>query len=356
MSNNILKPNSTIGIFGGGQLGRMICFAANQLGYRTIVFSDIDDSPASFVSNQTIVADYLDKIALSQFVNKIDIATFEFENIPTKSINFVNKTKPTFPNSNVLEIIQNRLKEKDFINQIGIKTTKYLAVSCLEDLQLGLEKFNFKAILKTATMGYDGKGQVVLNHQSDLRQIWKDFRSKELILEEFADFEQEISIVIAKSTNNEVVCYQPLTNIHQNGILFQSFYPARISAKITSNAVEIAQQIISNLNLIGVLAVEFFVLKNGDLLVNELAPRPHNSGHFSLDGSYTNQFEQLIRAIVGLPLGCADFHSTGFMQNLIGDDILTMGQYLNNKKAKIHLYGKNKIALGRKMGHINFIK
>jgi len=360
MSSDILKPNSTIGIFGGGQLGRMICFASHHLGYRTIVFSDVADSPASFVSNETIVANYLDEDALTKFASKIDIATLEFENIPTKSIDFIAQTKPVFPNSNVLKITQNRLREKDFINQIGIKTTRYLAISCLADLQLGLKQFNFKAVLKTITMGYDGKGQVVLSQKSDLAKIWQDFAKQELIqeliLEEFVNFEQEISIIIARSSNGEIVCYQPLTNIHQNGILYQSIYPSKISTRIADNATEIAGQIVKKLDLIGLLTVEFFVLQNGDLLVNELAPRPHNSGHFSLDANYTNQFEQLVRAISGLPLGCADFHSTGFMQNLVGDDVLKLEQYFGDKKAKIHLYGKDKIIAGRKMGHINFLK
>ncbi len=353
---NILKPNSTIGIFGGGQLGQMTCVAAHKLGFKTVIFSDVADAPASLVCNQVIVADYLDEKALAEFASKIDIATFEFENIPTQAVDFIAKTKPVFPGSDVLRITQNRLREKDFVNQIGIKTTDYCPISSLEDLQKNLEKFAFRAILKTTTMGYDGKGQKVLKQGDDLEKILEEFNGAELILEKFADFEQEISVIVARSINDEVVCYQPLTNIHKNGILDKSIYPAQISETTAANAVVIAKKIAEELDLIGLLAVEFFVLPNGDLLVNEMAPRPHNSGHFSMDACNTSQFEQLVRAISGLALGNVDFHSKGYMQNLIGEDVLKAEEYLDGKTGKLHLYGKDKIATGRKMGHINFIQ
>jgi 5-(carboxyamino)imidazole ribonucleotide synthase len=350
----------TIGIFGGGQLGQMICNAAHKLGFRTVVFSDIANCPASLVCNQIIVADYLDKKALQEFADQIDIATFEFENIPTQAVDFVAQNKPVFPNSNVLRITQNRLKEKDFINQIGIRTTEYKTVSSLQDLKIALEEFNYKAVLKTATMGYDGKGQKVLNRESDLEKIWQEFSKQELILEKFAEFEQEISVIVARSISGEIVCYQPLTNIHKNSILDQSIYPARINQTIAANAVAIATKIVEKLDLIGLLAVEFFVLKDGqennNLLVNELAPRPHNSGHFSMDASNTSQFEQLVRAISGMPLGNVDFYSQGYMQNLIGNNVLEVKNYSGNNQANIHLYGKDKVADGRKMGHINFLQ
>lgn len=357
--NLTLKPNSTIGIFGGGQLGKMICFAAHQLGYRTVVFCDTPNSPASFVCNQSIISSYLDEKALKEFADKIDIATFEFENIPAAAVDFICKFKPTYPNSSVLKITQNRLQEKDFVRKIGIATTNYSAINSLEDLKLALENFNFKAILKTATMGYDGKGQVVLNQTSNLEEIWQNTGGKnkdqKLILEKFADFNQEISVICARSINGEIACYQPLTNIHKNGILDKSIYPATISNSTAKKAVEIATKTIKELNLTGILTIEFFVLKNGDLLINELAPRPHNSGHFSINASNTSQFEQLVRAISGMPLGNTDFHSSGFMQNLIGDGVLNADKYLQNPKAKLHLYGKDKIAPGRKMGHVNIL-
>lgn len=352
---NILKPNSVIGIFGGGQLGKMTCSAANLLGYRTLVFSDTSNCPANLVANDIIIGDYLDECALKEFANKIDIATFEFENIPVKAVDFIAQFKPVYPNSDVLRITQNRLKEKDFVNKIGIATTEYKAISSIDDLKLNLEKFRHKAILKTTTMGYDGKGQAVLSHDSDLEKIWKNFKEKELILEKFANFDQEISVICARSLNGQTSCYAPLTNIHKNGILDKSIYPAKISDKTTKQAIKIATKIAEELKLIGLIAVEFFVLKNGELLVNELAPRPHNSGHFSMDACNTSQFEQLIRAITGMALGDINFHSSGYMQNLIGDDVLKIDDYKNNPKAKLHLYGKDKIAAGRKMGHINIL-
>ncbi|MES2677677.1 MAG: 5-(carboxyamino)imidazole ribonucleotide synthase [Pseudomonadota bacterium] len=354
-NDKILKPNSTIGIFGGGQLGRMACGAAHELGYRTIIFSDVENSPASFVTNQTIVADYADQKALQKFADQIDIATFEFENIPVAAVEFVAAQKPVYPSADVLKITQNRLHEKDFLNQIGVKTADYLAINSLVDLQNGAQKFSHQGVLKTTTMGYDGKGQQVLKAQSDLKGIWENFSGAKLILEKFVDFSSEISVIVARNIQGEIACYQPLTNIHKNGILDRSFYPAKISAKTAQNAVEIASSIAHKLDLIGILAVEFFVLQDGNLLVNELAPRPHNSGHFSMDASNTSQFEQLIRAISGLPLGDVDFHCQGHMQNLIGEDVLQIDAHLENKKAKLHLYGKDKIAAGRKMGHINFL-
>ncbi len=351
----MLKPNSTIGIFGGGQLGAMACSAAHQLGYRTIVFSDIANSPASFTTNKTIVAEYLDQKALQNFVDQIDIATFEFENIPVAAVDFVAGKKPAYPSSDVLRITQNRLREKDFLNQINIKTADYFPINSLSDLQIGADKFSNRAVLKTTTMGYDGKGQRVLSPQSDLADIWQNFSDKELILERHINFIGEISVIVARNISGEISCYQPLSNIHQDGILRKSIYPAKINSQTAQNAVAIANKIVHQLDLIGLLAVEFFVLENGDLLVNELAPRPHNSGHFSMNASNTSQFEQMIRAIAGLPLGSVDFHSEGYMQNLIGDDVLQINQHLKNNKAKLHLYGKDKVVAGRKMGHINFL-
>jgi 5-(carboxyamino)imidazole ribonucleotide synthase len=357
---NIFKANSTIGILGGGQLGQMLCHAANKMGYRTVVFSDVAACPASFATNQTIIADYLDQNALQEFCSKIDVATFEFENIPVAAVNFIAQNRPIYPGANVLKITQNRLEEKSFARSIGIDTTDYLPIKSLADLQNGLAEFDFRAILKTATMGYDGKGQKVLNKESNLTEIWAEFDKKDekpqLILEKFANFSSEISVIVAKSVNGEIACYEPLTNIHKGGILHKSIYPAQIDPQIAQKAQEIGQKIAQNLDLIGLLAIEFFVMPDGNLLLNEMAPRPHNSGHFSMDGAITGQFEQCVRAILGLPLGSTKFHSTGFMQNLIGDDVLKADEFLRNKNAKLHLYGKEKVAKGRKMGHVNFVE
>ena len=384
----------TLGIIGGGQLGRMICFDAHRLGFQTVVFTDHQNSPASFATNQTIIADYSDKKALEKFASLVDVVTFEFENIPFEAADFLASQVSFFPNPNILKITQHRILEKNFLNLIGVKTTEYAEISSLEDLKKNLEKFE-KAILKTATMGYDGKGQFTLkipskssncdehltqipsasslnvcldtprlntqqstpsiSSQRDFEGILKNIASQKLILEKFCPFDSEISVIIARAKSGGISCYEPLTNIHKNGILDESIYPAKISENLKIKAQEIAKKIAEKLELIGVLAVEFFVIGD-ELLVNELAPRPHNSGHFSMDGAITSQFEQLIRAITDLPLGSSKFHSQGSMKNLIGEEVLNLEKFYQNPHAKIHLYGKNEVKKGRKMGHVNILK
>lgn len=355
MNSSILAKNLTIGIFGGGQLGMMISISAKKLGYKTIIFSDIANCPASKFADEVIVADYLDENALKKFANKIDIATLEFENIPVYAVDFVDKIKPVFPKARILEITQNRLIEKEFIRRNNIEVTNFTKINNLEELENNLKKFGGKAILKTATLGYDGKGQYVLDKNSNLVEIWEKNFTTEMILEEFVPFESEISVMVARNLKKETICYDPLTNIHKNGILDISIYPAKISDITKNNAMLIAKKIADALNLTGILAVEFFVLKNGELLVNELAPRPHNSGHFSMDACNTSQFEQLIRAINGMEFGSTKFNFSGYMKNLIGEEVLDLNQYQSNQNTKIHLYGKDKVALGRKMGHVNIL-
>lgn len=359
--SSILKPNSVIGIFGGGQLGRMICFAAHKLGYRTIVFSDVKNSPASLVTNRTIVADFQDQKALTEFANSIDIATLEFENIPVSAIEFISKLKPVYPDGKVLSVTQNRIKEKDFLRSNKIAVTDYYPIGNLDELESLLKQFSEKFILKTATMGYDGKGQWTIDKKANLQKVWQEVNKKqisgqEMIVEKFADFKSEISVIAARDLNGNISCYNPLTNVHKKGILDQSIYPAQIGNEIANTAKEITTKIAKNLNLVGLIAVEFFVMRDDKLLVNELAPRPHNSGHFSLDACVTNQFEQLVRAITGIGLGSTKFHSTGYMKNLIGPEVLNIEQYYQDPNAKIHLYGKSEIKNGRKLGHINFLE
>ncbi len=351
MKNSNIK---TIGIIGGGQLGRMICFLAHKMGFRTVVFCDQKNSPASFVTNQTIVADYEDKAALTKFASLIDIATFEFENIPAATIEFLNSLKPVYPDVNVLKTTQHRILEKTFLNSIGVATAEFAAIESFDDLKNNLKKFS-KAILKTATMGYDGKGQFVLTNEAEALQAWDLAKNQTLILEKFCPFSQEISAIVARSKSGETLCWEPLTNIHKKGILDESIYPAKISQNLKNQAQEIAIKIAKSLNLVGVLAVEFFVMDQEKLLVNELAPRPHNSGHFSMDACVTSQFEQLIRAITDLPLGSCEFHSKGFMKNLIGEEVNNLEEFYKNPKAKIHLYGKLEAMEGRKMGHVNIL-
>ncbi len=347
----------TIGILGGGQLGRMTCFAAHALGHKTVIFSDYANCPASFVTNHAIIADFSDKEALKKFANSVDLITFEFENIPVESVEFIETLTEVYPSSKVLKITQNRLLEKEFLNKIGVKTADFTQIHTNQELLAGFHKFE-KSILKTVMMGYDGKGQFVVKNQEDALNAWdevlqKNLLKNSLILEKFCPFKSEISVMVSRALNGEIACYQPLTNIHKNGILDKSFYPARVSDGCKKNAMEIAIKIAQNLDLKGILAVEFFVMENEELIVNELAPRPHNSGHFSMDAAITSQFEQLIRAITNLKLGDSNYHSRGFMQNLIGNDVNNLEEFSQNQHAKIHLYGKSEAKEGRKMGHIN---
>jgi 5-(carboxyamino)imidazole ribonucleotide synthase len=348
-----MKKISTIGIIGGGQLGRMICFCANRMGYKVVIFSDTLGAPASFVTNQTIVADYSDKKALAKFAAMVDVATFEFENIPFETAEYVASKVQLFPKAEVLKVAQNRILEKAFLNSIKVKTAQYVEASSLDELLQGLEKFG-KAILKTATMGYDGKGQVVLKTSDEAKAAWRKLKNEKLILEKFCPFDSEISVMVARSSSGEVSAYEPLTNVHKSGILDKSIYPARTSKILKTKAQNLARKIAREVDLVGILAVEMFVIGD-EILVNELAPRPHNSGHFSMDAAVTSQFEQLIRAICDLPLGSTTFHSEGYMKNLIGDEIGLIEKFYKNSSAKIHLYGKEKVKAGRKMGHVNIL-
>ena len=344
----------TLGIIGGGQLGRMICFYAQMMGLRTVVFSDRKDSPASFVTNQTIVGDYLDKVSLKKFCDSIDFATFEFENIPLETADFVAQNSELYPSVEVLRITQNRILEKNFLNENQIKTADYKVINNFDDLEKGLSIFK-KAILKTAIMGYDGKGQFVLEDIESAKKVYENVKNYPLILEKFCKFDSEVSVIVARSKTGEIKAYEPLTNSHKNGILERSFYPAKLSLPQKIKTQKTAIKIVEKLDLVGIMAVEFFVFDN-KILVNELAPRPHNSGHFSMNASITSQFEQLIRAITGKALGETRFHSQGQMINLIGEDVKDIEKYQNNPRAKIHLYDKGEAKEGRKMGHVNVLK
>ena len=352
--------SQTLGIIGGGQLGKMIANKAHQLGLKTVILTNQENSPASFVSNNVVVGNYNDQEILQKFCSQIDFATFEFENIPLESAWYVAKYKPLFPKPEVLAITQNRLLEKKFLQNIGVETTKYLAINSYKDLEKGYLEFG-RSILKTTTMGYDGKGQFMIDSLTSCQQAWQDLlpifeqntSDTQLILEQFCNFSCELSVIVARS-KKQIIAYDPLKNIHQQGVLWQSHYPSMLPNNIISQAKEIAIDISKNLDLIGVLAVEFFLVAN-KLLVNELAPRPHNSGHFSMDACITCQFEQLIRAVLNINFGSTAFHSKGYMQNILGNQINNLEEFLQNDQAKIHIYGKQTIAEGRKMGHINIL-
>jgi 5-(carboxyamino)imidazole ribonucleotide synthase len=348
----VLAPGATIGILGGGQLGRMIALAAARLGYRCHVFATEADSPAAQVCDAATVAEFTDGAALARFAGAVDIATFEFENIPSGAVRAVAAVKPVAPRPEILEIAQDRLHEKDFLRSIGIATTRYREISDLDALQRGVEAFGGRAVLKCVRLGYDGKGQVTLGPQMPLDEAWRGIGGEIGILEGFVDFACEISVVLARCADGSWAAYPPVENRHLNHVLDTTIAPARIAPETASRATAIARLIAEGLDLVGVLAVEMFVTGEGDILVNELAPRPHNSGHWTIDACVTSQFEQLVRTLCGLPLGSVAQHADAVMKNLLGEEVEKWYAALCNPLAKLHLYGKRAARPGRKMGHV----
>ncbi len=348
----ILPPGGTIGILGGGQLGRMTAMAAARLGYRTHVFATEADAPAAQVSATATIAPYGDAAAVARFVASIDLATFEFENIPAGLVRRVGAKRPVLPRPEILEITQDRLREKDFLRSIGIATTEYRAIADAEALTGAVRELGCPSVLKTVRLGYDGKGQVLLTPEISPEEAWHRMGGTIGILEGFVDFRCEISVIVARGHDGGLAAYPPVENRHVNHILDTTIAPARLPSETAGEAETIARHVAERLDLVGVLAVEMFVTKAGALLVNELAPRPHNSGHWTIDACVTSQFEQLVRAICGLPLGSTERHADAVMTNLIGRDVARWREALDDPQAKLHLYGKDKVRPGRKMGHI----
>jgi 5-(carboxyamino)imidazole ribonucleotide synthase len=348
----MLAPGSTIGILGGGQLGRMTALAAARLGYRCHVFADEPDSPTAQVCGVATVAEFGDREALERFAGAVDIITFEFENIPAEAVRRVAAIKPVLPRPEILEIAQDRLREKDFLRSIDVETTAYREISDPAALLRAMRDFGYPAVLKTVRLGYDGKGQVTLTPEITAEEAWRRMGGESGILEGFVDFACEISVIVARSANGAWATYPPVENQHVNHVLDTTIAPARIPAETATRAEAIAHHVAEKLDLIGVLAVEMFVTESGAILVNEIAPRPHNSGHWTIDACFTSQFEQLVRAICGLPLGSVERHSDAVMRNLLGGDVAQWRDALNDPLAKLHLYGKTEVQAGRKMGHV----
>jgi 5-(carboxyamino)imidazole ribonucleotide synthase len=348
----MLAPGATIGIMGGGQLGRMTALAAARLGYRCHVFADEPDSPAAQVCATATIADFADDDALARFAAAIDVATIEFENIPAEAVRRVAALRPVLPRPEILEIAQDRLREKDFLRSIGVATTAYREISDPVALGRAMRDFGYPAVLKTVRLGYDGKGQVKLTPDTEFDEAWRRMGSEIGILEAFVDFSCEISVIVARGGNGVCATYPPVENQHVHHILDTTIAPARIPPETAMRAEAIARHVAERLDLVGVLAVEMFVLQDGALLANEIAPRPHNSGHWTIDACVTSQFEQLVRAICGLPLGSVEHHSDAVMKNLLGSEVEKWRDALDEPLAKLHLYGKSEIQPGRKMGHV----
>ena len=351
-----LAPGATIGILGGGQLGRMMAMAAAEMGYHVHIYCPETNCPASEVSAHTTIAAYEDIQALATFAASVDVVTYEFENIPLAPVANLAKQVAVFPSPETLSIAQHRVSEKKAINGFGIKTAPFVHVTSLEDLRTAAQKLGLPAVLKTCRMGYDGKGQAMLKSESELEAGWQSLQTTDAILEGFVDFRMEISVLIARDQQGNMQSYCPVQNIHKHHILSETIAPAPIAQSLRDRAEAIAHTIAQGLNLVGLLAIEMFVTANDDILINELAPRPHNSGHWTMDACITSQFAQTIRAICGLPLGSPARLCDATMLNLIGDDIHNWEKYLGQPNAKLHLYGKSETRTGRKMGHVNFLK
>ena len=348
-----LKTGDTIGILGGGQLGRMLSVAAARLGFKTCIFEPGGDCPASHVANYHFQKPYDDLDALKQFAQSVDVITYEFENIPTSALDALEAIKPIHPNRKALATSQDRLTEKDFLTGLGLKTAPYADVLDAASLDAEIRRIGTPAILKTRRMGYDGKGQSRLMSPEDAAKALADMNGAPAILEGFVDFTHEVSVIAARGLDGAVSCYDPGENVHTDGILSTTTVPANLTSSQRTDAVLLAAQILNALDYVGVLGVELFVTPQG-LIVNEIAPRVHNSGHWTQNGCTICQFEQHIRAIAGWPLGDGSRHSNVIMENLIGDDVARIPDIAQTTDA-IHLYGKADAKPGRKMGHINRI-
>lgn len=358
-----LPPGSTIGILGNGQLGRMLCLAAARLGYRTHVFGPEHDSPAEQVASQSTVAAYDNESALAAFANAVHAVTFEFENVPAKAAAYLAAHTYVRPSWRALEIAQDRCREKAFFASIGAATPAWAKIDTLAELKEALARVKLPAVLKTARFGYDGKGQAKLLDAAQAEEAWAIIGGHAApsgngyaVLEAFVDFTHEISVIAARGADGALVCFEPAENVHTNHILATSKVPARVSPATAAKAVEIATRAAAALDLVGLLAVEMFVTRDGNVLCNEMAPRPHNSGHWTMDACGTDQFEQLIRAVAGLPLRDPARHADVTMVNLIGEDVNRLDAYLADPAAHIHLYGKQTVRKGRKMGHVNLLR
>ncbi|MEN8837559.1 MAG: 5-(carboxyamino)imidazole ribonucleotide synthase [Celeribacter marinus] len=351
---NVLPTGATIGILGGGQLGRMLSVAASRLGFKTCIFEPNGDCPASHVANYHFKASYDDEAALKAFAAAVDVVTYEFENVPTSALDLIESIVPIRPNRRTLAVSQDRMSEKAFLSELGLMVAPYGAVEDAESLAAAIAQVGTPAILKTRRFGYDGKGQSRLMSPNDATQALADMAGTDAVLEGFVDFSHEISVIAARGQAGDISCYDPGENVHLNGILHTTTVPARLTPAQRTDAVLIAAKILNALDYVGVMGVELFVTKEG-LIVNEIAPRVHNSGHWTQNGCTIDQFEQHIRAVVGWPLGDGTRHSNIEMLNLIGDDVDRIAEFAKDGSVGIHLYGKADVKAGRKMGHVNTI-
>ena len=349
-----LPPGGTIGIIGGGQLGRMLSLAAARLGLKTCIYNDAADAPAFQVTPGAIVAPYDDLEQLGRFADACDVVTFEFENLPAHAIAHLAQHVPVRPGAHALAMTQDRLTEKTFVEKLGLKTAPFFEVSSAAQAREAFGRLNGKGILKTRRFGYDGKGQAKVTSAEDAEKAFASFKGAPAILEGFVDFSFEASVVAAHGTGGQFAAYDPPENDHENHILRRCTVPSRLSAAQVEEAKAIAKKIGDALEYVGVFAVELFVGKNGELLVNEIAPRVHNTGHWTIEACQCSQFEQHIRAVAGWPLGDPVRHADAVMENIIGAEADAWEALA--KTGALHLYGKKEARQGRKMGHVTRLK
>ncbi|MCI2394142.1 5-(carboxyamino)imidazole ribonucleotide synthase [Aliiroseovarius sediminis] len=347
-----LTPGATIGILGGGQLGRMLSVAAARLGFKTHIYEPGANPPAGHVADCVTTADYNDTAALEVFAAAVDVITYEFENIPTAALDVLEGKRPIRPGRESLRISQDRLTEKDFLSDLGIAVAPYKNVEVVNDLQDAMAHVGTPAILKTRRLGYDGKGQVRITASGQAEQAFSDVGKAPSVLEAFVDFTHEVSVIAARSLGGDIACFDPGENVHKDGILATTTVPARLTSAQRTDAVLLAAKILNALDYVGVMGVEIFVTKQG-LIVNEIAPRVHNSGHWTQQGCTVDQFEQHIRAVAGWPLGDGTRYADVVMENLIGEDINRVPDLAQQANTSLHLYGKVEVKPGRKMGHAN---
>lgn len=349
----MLKPGSRIGILGGGQLGRMLAMSAARLGFDVHIFTPEDNSPAARVAAATMVAPYEDLDAVARFAAGVDVVTYEFENVPVATAQATAEHAPLRPGVRALEVCQDRVAEKSFVNAAGLETTLWRAVATENEAETAIAALGVPAILKTCRLGYDGKGQQVIREASAAREAFAALGGVPCILEAFAPFEREVSVVAARGVDGAVAAYPLVENHHEGGILRTTIAPAPGAEALKGEALRIATAILEGLDYVGVLAVELFAMGDGRLLVNEIAPRVHNTGHWTMDACAVSQFEQHIRAVAGWTLGDPSPHSAARMENLIGADANRWQKLAAEPGACVHLYGKGEAREGRKMGHVN---
>lgn len=356
MSIKPILPGARIGVLGSGQLGRMLALSARKLGYGVAIYSPEANSPASAVADIDVVGDYLDLPRIHEFAKQVEVVTFEFENVPHDAAKACAEHAAVRPDGHVLHVSQNRLREKTFLKDNGFPTTPFLRVTSLAELEQAIATIGAPGVLKTASFGYDGKGQMKLKTPADAAKAWEAMKGAESIYEGFVDFVKEMSVIGARTLDGQVVTFPVFENDHANHILDVTFAPAAISSELADEARKIAQGILEKLNVVGLLTVEMFLTRDGRVLVNELAPRTHNSGHLTIDACVTSQFEQQVRAVCGLPLGSTDMIKPAAMANLLGH-LWEHGEpdwaaALQDPLVKLHLYGKREARVGRKMGHL----